>query len=311
MPKLYNCKPCNYKTNREQHLQRHLESKHHAAALFFDDSDSDVDASDSTDENPISCEINDPSTDAHVADVMVHTMLENESTSNSLSDEGDEQSHSEGEGSETEDNTEPRHASNDEQSKDFDWYPFQSKAELLVYIFMNSTTHPINSDNIPLWTLKPSAILRMMISHPDTSKSIISDGVEGFDATERKKCFIKSSLNSIIADFSMLSFCCNHLGATANKYCPRCHLQLAPLNMSYAGVAQKYIRMVSCLAKECYGIFQEGYILTPKRGSTRLIVKLQKAEKVNTKDSASVPQHDARILPQRCQNIAAIMVPEN
>lgn len=109
MPKLYNCKPCNYKTNREQHLQRHLESKHHAAALFFDDSDSDVDASDSTDENPISCEINDPSTDAHVADVMVHTMLENESTSNSLSDEGDEQSHSEGEGSETEDNTEPRH----------------------------------------------------------------------------------------------------------------------------------------------------------------------------------------------------------
>lgn len=27
--------------------------------------------------------------------------------------------------------------------------------------------------------------------------------------------------------------------------------------------------------------------------------------------TVSVPQHDARILPQRCQNIAAIMVPEN
>ncbi|XP_052076581.1 uncharacterized protein LOC127714542 [Mytilus californianus] len=372
MPKLYNCKPCNYKTNREQHLQRHLESKHHAAALFFDDSDSE-DANDSTDENPNFCDISDPSTDDHVADVMVHTVLENESTSLSMSEGEDEQSDSQGEGSETEDNTEPRHASNDEQSKDFDWYPFQSKTELLIYIFMNSTTHPIsdevvkfvlymmkelnvpdiplfyklkekkfgsfsweelitkgqNSDNIPLWTLKPSAILKMMISHPDTSKSIIrkplancevighpaqaekwktdinfnndrvddlpvvhipinlflddtathksrqwmalhciqmqiaglptkerqkegalqflgasekveimdvaqvivndikdlqSDGVEGYDANEMKKCFIKSSLNSVIADFNMLSYCCNHLGAAANKYCPRCNV---------------------------------------------------------------------------------------
>ncbi|XP_052067347.1 uncharacterized protein LOC127706729 [Mytilus californianus] len=55
-------------------------------------------------------------------------------------------------------------------------------------------------------------------------KDLQSDGVEGYDANEMKKCFIKSSLNSVIADFNMLSYCCNHLGAAANKYCPRCNV---------------------------------------------------------------------------------------
>lgn len=41
-----------------------------------------------------------------------------------------------------------------------------------------------------------------------------------FDAVHQKECLIKCPLDVIVADYNVLSFCCNHLGASAIKYCP-------------------------------------------------------------------------------------------
>lgn len=49
------------------------------------------------------------------------------------------------------------------------------------------------------------------------------DGFITFDAVHQKECLIKCPLDVIVADYNVLSFCCNHLGASAIKYCPRCH----------------------------------------------------------------------------------------
>lgn len=61
-------------------------------------------------------------------------------------------------------------------------------------------------------------------------KPVISDiqnckrnGINGFDAYRMEECTITTDLNVIVADFNMQSYLCNHLGATATKYCPRCH----------------------------------------------------------------------------------------
>ncbi|XP_063425521.1 uncharacterized protein LOC134709284 [Mytilus trossulus] len=250
------------------------------------------------------------------------------------------------------------------------WFPFKSKAELLMYVLMNSTTHPVSDeivkfiifmmgelnvtdvptlqslknkkigdfswkdfvtkstskDGIPVWSMKPSQILKLNMAHPKISKSLkrnadISDiithpangkkwiedlnfnsktpdgqslitipfnmflddtsthksrrwmplhciqmqlsgipidmrqkqetiqflgatekadimdvakiiiddiksnrnGIETFDAANKKKCFVKGIVDCVVADFNMMSFCCNHLGATAQKYCPKCY----------------------------------------------------------------------------------------
>ncbi|XP_061186754.1 uncharacterized protein LOC133194862 isoform X2 [Saccostrea echinata] len=47
-------------------------------------------------------------------------------------------------------------------------------------------------------------------------------GVISFDALNQEECMIKCPLDVIVADYNMLSHCCNHLGASADKYCPRC-----------------------------------------------------------------------------------------
>lgn len=50
------------------------------------------------------------------------------------------------------------------------------------------------------------------------------NGVPSFDATTGKNCIVKSCLDSVVADFQMLSHCCNYLVATAVKYCPQCNV---------------------------------------------------------------------------------------
>ncbi|XP_062568515.1 uncharacterized protein LOC134230699 [Saccostrea cucullata] len=49
------------------------------------------------------------------------------------------------------------------------------------------------------------------------------DGISGFDAYRKEECIITTDLNIIVADFNMQSYLCNHLGACATKYCPRCY----------------------------------------------------------------------------------------
>ncbi|XP_061186753.1 uncharacterized protein LOC133194862 isoform X1 [Saccostrea echinata] len=177
----------------------------------------------------------------------------------------------------------------------FDWNEFLIKSH--------------DDDSTPMWAIKPSAIVKMAVAHPNVSKTIIryprvdslgekshpaygekwisdlefcyaadentaffknevcifeSDetkqmgiiesfvenvkenvkeavissvepmllkppccqsekhGVISFDALNQEECMIKCPLDVIVADYNMLSHCCNHLGASADKYCPRC-----------------------------------------------------------------------------------------
>ncbi|CAG2238810.1 unnamed protein product [Mytilus edulis] len=54
------------------------------------------------------------------------------------------------------------------------WLPFDSKAECFMYIMMNSSTHHVgfNEENIPIWILKPSQILKLGLAHPNTAKKL-------------------------------------------------------------------------------------------------------------------------------------------
>lgn len=49
--------------------------------------------------------------------------------------------------------------------------------------------------------------------------------VKAFDAEMAQKCTIKTCIDVIVADYAMMSFCANHLGAAAKKYCPRWFIQ--------------------------------------------------------------------------------------
>ena len=45
-----------------------------------------------------------------------------------------------------------------------------------------------------------------------------------YDAHNKQECVIKCPVDVIVADNNVVSLCCNHLGASAVKYCPRCHV---------------------------------------------------------------------------------------
>ncbi|XP_078318513.1 uncharacterized protein LOC111104890 [Crassostrea virginica] len=57
------------------------------------------------------------------------------------------------------------------------------------------------------------------------------DGCLSYDASQQRECLIKCPLDVIVADYNVLSLCCNHLGASAEKYCPRCHASSASFNV--------------------------------------------------------------------------------
>lgn len=54
-------------------------------------------------------------------------------------------------------------------------------------------------------------------------KKMQPDGIESFDAMSKARCVVKSCVDIIVADYAMLSYCCNHLGAASTKYCPKCY----------------------------------------------------------------------------------------
>ena len=48
--------------------------------------------------------------------------------------------------------------------------------------------------------------------------------IETFHAGMKRTVQLQLDLNCVIADFNMLSLTCNHAGATALKFCPKCHV---------------------------------------------------------------------------------------
>ena len=50
---------------------------------------------------------------------------------------------------------------------------------------------------------------------------ILRDGCFSSDASQQRECCIKCPLDVIVEDYNALSLCCNHLDASAEKYCPR------------------------------------------------------------------------------------------
>ncbi|XP_062587706.1 uncharacterized protein LOC134249366, partial [Saccostrea cucullata] len=68
--------------------------------------------------------------------------------------------------------------------------------------------------------VEPMTLMKPVISDIQSCKR---DGISGFDAYRKEECIITTDLNIIVADFNMQSYLCNHLGACATKYCPRCY----------------------------------------------------------------------------------------
>ncbi|CAC5357348.1 unnamed protein product [Mytilus coruscus] len=354
----YECSPCNFTTRRTYQYQRHLQSTRHAQLHFLTSHDSTV----SPDHSPtqsISSPliVQSPSSD-NGSSINVSSPVQIDTHDQEYSEAFSDDDLSDGVGDQSTSKTETQ------------WFPFNSKAELLMYVFMNSTTHQVSDeivkyiifmmgelnvtgvptlqslknkkigdfswkdfvtkstskDGIPVWSMKPSQILKLNMAHPKISKSlkrnadeieiishpangkkwiedvnfncktqdgqslitipfnmflddtsthksrrwmplhciqmqlsgipidmrqkqetiqflgatekadimdiakiIIDDiksnrnGIETFDAANKKKCFVKGVVDCVVADFNMMSFCCNHLGATAQKYCPKCY----------------------------------------------------------------------------------------
>ncbi|CAC5389903.1 unnamed protein product [Mytilus coruscus] len=61
-------------------------------------------------------------------------------------------------------------------------------------------------------------------------QNVNEQNIESYDAFKKQKCVINTQLDVVVADFSMTSYCCNHLGASANKFCPRCHAEADNFN---------------------------------------------------------------------------------
>ncbi|XP_069109518.1 uncharacterized protein [Argopecten irradians] len=360
----WKCDDCNFETDRQVKYTRHIQSEKHKTLQFLLASQDDIEEEILSDDDVLYTQ--------NLVDNVTSTCQPRARSPRPVSD------HDEDEGSdETMQQQEFGEELQDDESafqygkESEDWYPFESKAECLLYIFMNSATHHIsdevvkfvlfimeelgvtglpslhqlkmkkfgdftwediitkgqNEDNVPVWIVKPSTVLKLLVAHPKTSRliergpkesEVLShpanarrwkeeldfpavddderpvvnvpvnlflddtgvhksrqwkalhciqmqdsglplterpkganikflgasekvqimdvakvvmedmadmkrDGVESFDANLNQKCVVKSCVDTVVADFNMLSFCCNHLGASATKFCPRCY----------------------------------------------------------------------------------------
>ncbi|VDI67471.1 Hypothetical predicted protein [Mytilus galloprovincialis] len=266
----YECSPCNFTTRRTYQYQRHLQSTRHAQLHFLTSHESPV-SQDHSPTQSISWPliVQPPSSDNGSSNVSSPVQIDthDQEYSEAISDDD----LSDDVGDQATSKTEPQ------------WFPFKSKAELLMYVLMNSTTHPVSDEivkfiifmmrelnvtDVPTlqslknkkigdfswkdFVTKVRALLRIMYHWipidmrqkqetiqflgalekadiMDVAKIIIDDiksnrnGIETFDAANKKTCFVKGIVDCVVADFNMMSFCCNHLGATAQKYCPKCY----------------------------------------------------------------------------------------
>lgn len=136
MPGNYVCYSCNFSTDRSTHYERHLATQQHQILTFLngnEDSDSEHECAqremelDNKEDNARSPSVSTGSAGIEAEGGFQHTCAisyveEEENETNETSDE---------------ENVDPAKESVD------DWFPFNSKAEMLLFVFMNSTTHPV------------------------------------------------------------------------------------------------------------------------------------------------------------------------
>lgn len=67
------------------------------------------------------------------------------------------------------------------------------------------------------------SISKLILQDIESTQPCQQNPVETFDADMKTCIAIKMEVASLIADFNMLSLACNHAGATALKFCPKCH----------------------------------------------------------------------------------------
>ncbi|CAG2217414.1 unnamed protein product [Mytilus edulis] len=79
-----------------------------------------------------------------------------------------------------------------------------------------------NRNVMVLGTSDKVAILDIAKPICDDILSLKSSGIRGFDAMTKENIMITSDVNCIIADYNCVSLVCNHLGPSANKFCPKC-----------------------------------------------------------------------------------------
>lgn len=50
-------------------------------------------------------------------------------------------------------------------------------------------------------------------------------GIETYDAALKQKVIMITDISLIVTDYQMMSLACNHLGSSANKFCPKCFIR--------------------------------------------------------------------------------------
>ncbi|XP_071138217.1 uncharacterized protein [Mytilus edulis] len=129
----YECSPCNFTTRRTYQYQRHLQSTRHAQLHFLTSHESPV-SQDHSPTQSISSPliVQPPSSDNGSSNVSSPVQIDTHDQEYSEDDSDDDLSDDVGDHATSK--TEPQ------------WFPFKSKAELLMYVLMNSTTHPVSDE---------------------------------------------------------------------------------------------------------------------------------------------------------------------
>lgn len=120
-----NCNVSNFQTNKKAFFHRHIQSERHKNMIFL--------------QNELHSLITEDTVSSEKCQETSAELLLSEDKTELPSDEYRPSNH------ENNETTNSGHArSTDSQTKG-DWYPFTSKIEMLCYIFMSSTSHPVVS----------------------------------------------------------------------------------------------------------------------------------------------------------------------
>ncbi|CAG2195385.1 unnamed protein product [Mytilus edulis] len=220
-PGSFKCDCCGYETGKSANYHRHLASDRHLRVLNFS--------------NQINCEINEndlctDSASTQPIDMIVDGATVDCQTSYGTDNYDQDFEEEEEEDEAVEDNDEQEYY--EEQSHDAridtEWFPFDSKIHFLLTSLYSSKTHRVHEDkdgNIS-WMIKPTSMLKLQLANPVLSNQIFRSGIEAFDGYLTKRVILTTDISLIVTDYQMMSLACNHLGPSANKYCPKCNVSI-------------------------------------------------------------------------------------
>lgn len=127
----FKCDPCDFVTDRQRNLDRHLVSKQHKTIVFLKSEETPLNVQEECGEGAKLDDLQCRQWQDYYQQNFSTGHDYNDGSNNTSSDESEE---------------DVNNSSEDNYGTDScEWHPFTSKAEMLLYIFMNSSTHPVVS----------------------------------------------------------------------------------------------------------------------------------------------------------------------